>query len=1320
MSIAAPDRQSAGSSLARIAIDRGGTFTDAICSRPGEEDIVIKLLSVDPQNYKDAPTEAIRRILSLLDPESKPIPKDQPLSLDRVESIRMGTTVSTNALLERKGEKCALITSKGWGDVLLIGMQARPDIFDLSVRKLSFLYDEVVEIDERITPYQSLVSPKISLPEHDDSVITQTTTGEPIRILRRPDRETVSRQLDELKAKGINSIAVAFVHSYLWSDHEDMVASLAKEKGFAVSVSSELQPMIKLVARANSSIADSYLTPVTRRYIESFGAGFEGGIEAFGSKLLFMQSDGGLCKWNNFSGLRAILSGPAGGVVGYSKTCYDPQRGSPLIAVDMGGTSTDVSRYAGKLEHVFETTTAEVIIQAPQLDINTVAAGGGSRLFYRHGMFVVGPESATAHPGPACYRKGGPLAVTDANLILGRLLPEHFPKIFGPNENEGLDIQASKTLFEEMTTEINEGKAEQLSIEQVAAGFLRIANEAMCRPIRTLTEARGFECSSHHLVMFGGAGGQHACSIANTLGIKRIIVPRLSSLLSAYGMALADVVREATEPAAFTVTNNRDNKEISRRMKLLVQKAEKDLEGQGFPKDRIRSETYLNCRYSGTSTQLMIESPKDGNYESRFFEEHKREFGFNLEKRDILVDDLRVRAVGKSIGAETRSPYEDFENCEKKEFGGEVEQKQVYFDSSGWVDTAVVPLSKLSPGDQVRGPAVIFDKTQTILVEPSHLATSLPEHVVIDLVEEKAAQHKTDTSDYDYVDPVQLSVYGHRLMGIAEQMGDILRKISISLNIKERLDYSCAIFAADGGLVANAPHIPVHLGAMSHAVRYQAQILGHELEEGDVLLSNHPAAGGSHLPDLTVIMPAFHDGRIIFWTAARAHHADIGGIRPGSMPPFSKELWEEGAQVKSFKLVKRGQFDEKGVIKILSEDPAQYPGCSGTRTLSDNLSDLHAQVAACHRGVVLINTLVNEQSFKVVDFYMHAIMLTAERAVRDLLRHIHKKFGGESLQAVDWLDDGTQLALKLDIDPASGDAVFDFTGTSPQIHGNFNTPTAVVYSAIIYVLRSLIVSDLPLNQGCLAPIKLVVPPDSLLAPTDEVAVCAGNTEASQRVTDVIFKAFQACAASQGGCNNLTFGIGPREVGGKTVPGFGYYETIAGGSGAGPDWDGQHCVHCHMTNTAIGDVEMTERVYPVVIHRFSRRPNTGGNGRHKGGDGCIRDIEFTEDLDVAILSQRRVIPPYGMAGGEPGTIGINTWLKGTKDGKHTIINLGGSNQTKMKKGDHIIINTPGGGGYGVPGTIDERLDDEVYKRSIVAPVRASGSLAAFKAAQMSAV
>jgi 5-oxoprolinase (ATP-hydrolysing) len=616
--------------------------------------------------------------------------------------------------------------------------------------------------------------------------------------------------------------------------------------------------------------------------------------------------------------------------------------------------------------------------------------------------------------------------------------------------------------------------------------------------------------------MFGGAGGQHGCAIASALDIRRIIIPRLSSLLSAYGMALADVVKELSEPAAFTITANRDVAKLSERMTALVARSEASLKEQGFPPERIECEKYLNCRYSGSSTQLMIELPEDGDIESRFIDSHRREFGFNLE-RDILVDDLRVRAVGKSVGTASRSPYADFDAANTRPAAGAYPSKKVYFETSGWLDTKVVPLLDLAEGEQVLGPAIIFDKTQTILVEPGHVATSLPEHVVIDLVEEQTATVKVNTTDLDQVDPVQLSVYGHRLMGIAEQMGNILRKISISLNIKERLDYSCAIFNVDGGLAAHAPAIPIHLGAMSHAVRHQARIHGDTLEEGDILLSNHPAAGGSHLPDLTVMMPAFHEGKIIFWTGARAHHADIGGIRAGSMPPFSKELWEEGAQFKSFKLVKAGKFDEKGLTEALMA-PGQYPGCSGTRTLHDNISDLHAQVAACHRGATLINALVAEQSLETVQFYMRAIMHAAERAVRHLLREVSRRFSGAPLEAVDYLDDGTKLQLKVSIDGEKGDAVFDFTGTSPQTYNNLNTPTAILYSAIIYVLRTLIVSDLPLNQGCLNPISVIVPPESLLCPTENVAVCAGNVESSQRVTDVIFKAFQSCAASQGGCN----------------------------------------------------------------------------------------------------------------------------------------------------------------------------------------------------------
>ncbi|CED82660.1 Oxoprolinase [Phaffia rhodozyma] len=1309
--------------LVRIAIDRGGTFTDVCTTFLDGTQKIFKLLSVDPSNYADAPTEAIRRVLSDLSGEE--IGRGDKLRLDNVESVRMGTTVATNALLERQGERCALLVTKGWKDILRIGQQTRPDIFDLSIQKLSHLYEMVVEIDERVTietsdevpsasPFSSSTSEK-DLPEG----FTRGLTGEVIKIIRRPQESEIRASLKNLKAQGFKSLAIALLHSYTFSEHEDLVAKISREMGFSISVSRELQPMIKVVSRANSATADAYLSPVTRRYIESFSEGFEGGLKAFGNKLLLMQSDGGLCTWDKFSGLRAILSGPAGGVIGFSKTCYDPEEGTPLVAVDMGGTSTDVARFAGQVEVVHETTTAEVIIQAPQLDINTIAAGGGSRLFFEKGMFVVGPESCGAHPGPACYKKGGPLAVTDANLVLGRLLPEHFPNIFGPNEDQPLDIEASKKLFRDITDKINQETSanEPMSIEDVALGFLKVANEAMARPIRILTEARGFDASGHNLVIFGGAGPQHGASIAASLNISRILVPRFSSVLSAYGMALADIITESSEPSSFSLSASSALSTIKSRVSRLRENATESLRSQGFNGPSILFETFLNCRFASSSTALMIQGdPETSNFEKLFIDTHRQLFGFVLEGREIVVDDVRIRATGSSTGGIECSLYKDWSFYKRKvpELDG-WKKKKVFFEQKGWSDTPVIPLAELEFGSQVYGPALIWDATQTILTPPGYMATVLPKHVIIDATKEIQNDHQAEL-DLDLstakVDPIQLSVFSYKFMSIAERMGQTLRQTAISVNIKERLDFSCALFSPDGGLVGNAPNIPVHLGAVSHAVRYQIRHWGEDINPGDVFLSNHPSAGGSHLPDLTVMTPAFSEsGEIVFWTASRAHHADIGGIRAGSMPPFSKEIWQEGAQITAFKLVSAGKFDEAGVIHHMYDLPGKYPGCSGTRTLANNISDLKAQVSANHRGAVLIRDLIKECGIKTVQFYMKAIQDNAEASVKDLLRFMSAKFAGKPLEAVDHMDDGSAIALKIDIDPVSGQAIFDFTGTSPQVYGNLNAPTAILYSAILYVLRSMLNSSIPLNQGCLLPITLVLPEGTILSPSIDAATVGGNVETSQRVVDVILKAFQACGASQGGCNNLTFGSEP----GENQTGFGYYETIGGGAGAGPTWDGQSGIQCHMTNTRIGDPEIIEKRYPVIIHEFSIRAGSGGDGQRKGGDGVIRDIEFTAPVEVAILSERRSKAPYGMKGGLPGQTGSNFWMRKLPDGSFGKRHLGGKNEFMAAVGDRIIINSPGGGGYGLPDSSYEgdnsMYGSEEYKRkAAISRARANGSLA----------
>lgn len=1271
----------------RVSIDRGGTFTDVHASVPGKPDIVLKLLSVDPSNYQDAPTEGIRRVLELATGDK--FPRGQPLNLRHIDRLRMGTTVATNALLERKGAKSAFLTTKGFKDLLLIGNQQRPKIFDLSAKKPGVLYEKVVEIDERIVP----VPKGLETDRFPECQLVEGTTGEKFRVLKAPNMDHVQQVLKELWDQGYRSLAVAFLHSYACPDHERRIGDLAASMGFAVALSSKLQPMIKAVPRGMSASADAYLTPVIKNYIDSIDSNFEGGLDnSHGARFEFMQSDGGLVDFKNFSGLKAILSGPAAGVVGFAATSWDQNERVPVIGFDMGGTSTDVCRFDGNFEHVFGATIAGISLQSPQLDINTVAAGGGSILSWRNGLFLVGPESASAHPGPACYRKGGPLTVTDANLFLGRLLPEYFPKIFGPNENEPLDTTITTQKFESLTKEINAEQAAksqpQFTAEEVAMGFLRVADESMARPIRNLTEARGFEPSSHHLASFGGAGGQHACSVAAVLEISRIVIHKYSSVLSAYGLALADVVTEAQEPVA--VEYIASNSLLQERFEGIIQRSTADLEGQGFRPYQIRHQQYLNMRYVGSDSNLMILKPEDGDFAREFADRHRREFGFTFDK-PLLVDDVRVRSTASSNDQSEVSPAEQLKNAHLKDVSvGGAEQKKVYFESTGYMDTPIYKLNAIERNTRIQGPAIIIDETQTIIVVPNAVANVLETCIVVDLnvvkSDKSAATSQVQTIESVPINPVRLSIFGHRFMSIAEQMGRTLQKTAVSTNIKERLDFSCALFSPDGGLVANAPHIPVHLGSMQFAVKYQHQRWLGQLKDGDVLMSNHPSCGGTHLPDITVITPVFDrpgGTDIVFYVAARGHHADIGGLLPGSMPPKSTHLWEEGAAIEAEKIVSDGFFDEKRVVQLLLEEPSKLEGCSGTRCLADNLSDLKAQIAANTRGIQLIQSLISEYSLVVVQAYMYAIQSTAAVAVGHLLRELYDRFGGKPLEALDYMDDGTPIQLKITIDREAGKAVFDFEGTGPEVLGNTNAPVAVTNSAIIYCLRCMIDSDVPLNQGCLNPIEIKVPPRSILSPSRAAAVVGGNVVTSQRITDVVLKAFRAAAASQGDTSNLTFGRGGKSgEDGKHVDGFGYYETICGGSGAGPTWDGQSGVHTHMTNTRITDPEILEKRYPCLLRQFSLRQGSGGLGARRGGDGVTRDIEFLEPLQCSILSERRVFQPYGMEGGGQAQRGLNLWV--TKDdvsGEERTVNMGGKNTVKVKAGDRVIINTPGGGAWG---------------------------------------
>ncbi|KAL5051148.1 hypothetical protein BDW71DRAFT_215157 [Aspergillus fruticulosus] len=1286
----------------RIAIDRGGTFTDVWASLPGQPDVVLKLLSVDPANYADAPTEGIRRVLSLY--RGQEIPRGVPLPKDDLESIRMGTTVATNALLERKGTKHAFLVTKGFRDLLEIGYQSRPRLFDLNIVKPEVLYSEI------------------------PGVLVRSSSGDMIRILKPLDESAVRGTLKELRAQGFDTLAVCFTHSHIFPHHENRVQQLALEEGFKhVSLSSAVAAkMIKMVPRGSSSSADAYLTPEIKTYLTGFAKGFEGG-NLDGVRCDFMQSDGGLVSHDRFSGLRGILSGPAGGVVGYARTSYEATSGTPVVGFDMGGTSTDVSRYGGTFEHVFESNTAGVTIQSPQLDINTVAAGGGSILFWRNGLFVVGPESASSHPGPACYRKGGPLTVTDANLFLGRLIPDLFPKIFGEAEDQPLDVDIVKKKFIALTAEINKDTGKTLTPEEVACGFLDVANEAMCRPIRALTEGKGYDIASHNLAVFGGAGGQHACDIARTLKISTIIIHRFSSILSAYeltklGMALADVVEEAQEPVNETY-NDCSRLQFEKRLSKLRSRVEKQLLDQGIAPKDITYEMYLNMRYQGTETSIMVLRPDNGDFAAEFRRTHLREFSFCFpDEKPIYVDDVRIRGIGASERKDWEGEQLGQQLRESTSKPAKVDlakgmTSRVYFPKVGYQDTPVYLVQDLPAGLSIKGPAIIVDQTQTLVVAPDTVAKVLRSHIVIEVLSTASAVTEQPMT----VDHIQLSVFGHRFMGIAEQMGRALQKTAVSLNIKERLDFSCALFGPEGDLVANAPHVPVHLGSMSYAVKHQHELHKGKLIPGDVLVANHPEAGGTHLPDITVITPVFEKtgSTVAFYVASRGHHTDIGGLGGTSMPPNSTELWQEGAAIRSFKLIHGGDFDEKGITDILLS-PGEYPGCTGSRHIQDNLSDLKAQVAANHKGMTLVQALIEEYTLPTVQMYMSAIQSNAELAVRSYLTTVRSRLGPH-LTATDKMDNGTLIKLSVSISP-DGSSTFDFTGTGVEMLSNINAPPAITHSAIIYTLRLLIGTDIPLNQGCLAPITTIIPKGSFLNPSSGPAVCAGNTQTSQRVVDVILRAFRAAAASNGCMNCLGFFGGDSTVSGSKQKGFSYAfgETICGGSGATSTQNGASGVHCHMTNTRITDPESLEKRYPVLLREFTIRRGTGGKGMHDGGDGVVRDIECRAPLSFSVITERRSVPPYGMEGGGEGERGANYWVRRVKTGdgngeEWRWVNMGAKNMVRMQAGDRCVIHTPGGGGWGVPGLANGDRNEDLPRVQQQYP-RASGSVSTYAAAQ----
>jgi 5-oxoprolinase (ATP-hydrolysing) len=1236
----------------RFSIDRGGTFTDVYADVP-ELGLVYteKLLSVDPAHYPDAPREGIRRILEKHIQTS--LPQSSQLGTDSIEWIRMGTTVATNALLERSGADTALVISKGFGDLLFIGDQTRPDLFDLEIRKPEQLYKEVLEIDERVR----LIQPD-EKPDQSDIIVGKS--GERFLVLSRPDIITVRKGLQKIFDHGIHSLAVVCMHGYSVYEHEILIGELADEIGFSqISLSHQVMPQVKIVARGDTTLVDAYLSPHIHQYLASFRSGFVDRLKD--TPLLFMQSDGGLTVADHFKGSNAILSGPAGGVVGCGLSTFPETGKRPVIGFDMGGTSTDVSRYNGTYELSQETEIAGVRIQAPQMHIKTVAAGGGSRLFYRNGMMQVGPESAGAHPGPICYRKGGYLSITDANLFLGRLQANYFPHIFGPDENQALDVKAVDKAFRKLAERINIDTArlglKTKTVEEIALGFLEVGNETMIRPIREISVMRGYDIKEHVLSCFGGAGGQHACAIAAKLGIDTVFIHRHGGILSALGISLAQIVVDRQEAAA-EILSQESLPHLEKRLHELEKLVREDFNQQCSNKAAVRVSRFLNLRFQGTDSSIMILMEEDRNPAKSFREQYKQEYGFLLTGREILVDDVRVRLTGSEptlprpllIYKKNNKPN-TLVNC--------------YF-YEGWLSTPIYLLDEIPANKDFYGPAIIIQDGATILVEPGNNARrNKYGDITIQLEGNRTGKLTTD------IDPILLSIFSNLFMSIGEQMGRTLQKTSISTNIKERLDFSCAVFDHHGDLVANAPHIPVHLGAMGEAVKNQIKIHGSSLKKGDVLLSNHPAAGGSHLPDLTVITPVWRQGIIVFYVASRGHHADIGGISPGSMPPFSTTLAEEGAAIQSLKIIDNGIFQEKAILQALTEfaAPDHTPPISAARHVADNLSDIKAQAAANRNGIRLLEEIMDKYGLDVVQAYMGHIQDNAEQAVRTMLKklcHERDKDTELSLHGEDFLDDGTPIRLTISITAKNGDALFDFRGSGKQLPGNLNCPQAVVRSAILYCLRCLIGEDIPLNQGCLNPITLITDQDSLLSPNDEAAVVGGNVLTSQRITDVIFKAFGAAADSQGCTNNLTFGNNR----------FGYYETIGGGAGAGPGWHGQSGVHTHMTNTRITDPEILERRYPVLLKEFSLRVHSGGKGRYHGGDGLVRHIEALAPLQVSILSERRILAPNGILGGGDGKRGNNTIIRG---GRKT--DIGGKASISIQAGDSIRIETPGGGGYG---------------------------------------
>jgi 5-oxoprolinase (ATP-hydrolysing) len=1190
-------------------IDRGGTFTDVVARKPDGSLVAKKLLSENPGAYRDAAVQGIRDCLGLKPGASIPS--------GTIGAVKMGTTVATNALLERKGERTALLVTRGFRDALKIGYQARPNIFAKKIIKPEMLFEHVAEIDERVRA---------------DGTVEQA-----------PDLAAVRAELQAIKSAGIDVVAIAFMHAYRFPAHEQSVAKLARDLGFAqVSVSHEISPLIKLVGRGDTTVVDAYLSPILRRYVAQVSDELD--AKKSGARLMFMMSSGGLTAADLFQGKDAILSGPAGGVVGMVETGRAAGF-NRLVGFDMGGTSTDVSHYDGEFERAFETEVAGVRMRAPMMLIHTVAAGGGSILHYDGARFRVGPDSAGADPGPKSYRRGGPLAVTDANVMAGRLIPEFFPKIFGPGQNEPIDAEAVRTAFADMAREIGDGRTP----EQVADGFIHIAVENMANAIKKISVQRGYDVTRYALNCFGGAGGQHACLVADSLGIKTVLIHPLSGLLSAYGMGLADI-RATRQQAIEEKFGARAREVIDELGTKLGADAAAEVEGQGVPRADIQVFVRPHIRYAGTDTALEVPAGSLEDMKAAFQTAHRARFGFIDESKELVVEAVAVEAVGG--GAK-------FSEAEEPPVAGVLPapaRKTRFFINGAWHDANVFLRDGLRPGHTIEGPAIVIEPNQTIVVDDGwQAAINTKNHLVLRRVKALARTRAIGTE----ADPVMLEIFNNLFMSIAEQMGVTLQNTAYSVNIKERLDFSCAVFDAEGSLVANAPHMPVHLGSMDRSVETVMRENKGKIRPGDVYALNAPYNGGTHLPDITVCTPVFDEvgKEILFWVASRGHHADVGGVTPGSMSPRATQIEEEGVYIDNFKMVDAGRFREKELYALL--EGAKFPA----RNPLQNVNDLKAQIAANEKGVRELQRMIANFGLDVVRAYMGHVQDNAAESVRRVLDRLHdSEFTYE-------MDQGTVIKVRISVDKEKREATVDFTGTSPQQNTNFNAPAPVTRAAVLYVFRVMVDDEIPMNAGCLRPIRIVLPERSLLSPEFPAAVVAGNVETSQAVTNCLFGALNALSAAQGTMNNLTFGNDRYQ----------YYETICSGSPAGPGFDGTDAVHTHMTNTRLTDPEVLEFRFPVLLEDFHIRKDSGGRGEWKAGDGIHRRIRFLEKMDCAILSGHRRVRPFGLEGGEAGQVGKNFVRR--KDG--TIENLEGCDQTVLDAGEAVIIETPTAGGYGDP-------------------------------------